>query len=95
MKIFRIIEQDEPSHWAPYDRWLKENGRPEPKWWERAVDALIHSELLLLKLPILFLNPRLGRRSDWADAGEEDSRSLGFRSARTEGRRRVAQLQPH
>jgi hypothetical protein len=95
MKIFRIIEQDEPSHWAPYDRWLKENGRPEPKWWERAVDALIHSELLLLKLPILFLNPRLGRRRDWADADEEDPRSPRFRSARTEGRRRVAQLQPH
>ena len=23
MKIFRIIKKDEPSHWAPYDGWLK------------------------------------------------------------------------
>src|SRR4030095_7468510 len=38
MKIFRIIHQDEPTHWAPYDAWLKGNGRRPPKWWERAVD---------------------------------------------------------
>ena len=70
MKIFRIIEQDEPSHWAPYDGWLRAKGRREPKWWERAIDTFIHSELLLLKLPILFLHPRLGRRSEWPDAWE-------------------------
>jgi hypothetical protein len=68
MKIFRIIEQDEPSHWAPYDGWLRAKGMREPKWWERAIDTFIHSELLLLKLPILFIHPRLGRRSDWPDA---------------------------
>jgi hypothetical protein len=71
MKIFRIIEQDEPSHWEPYDGWLKANGKRDPKWWERGVDAFIHSELLFLKLPALFLNPRLRRRSDWADSNEE------------------------
>jgi hypothetical protein len=92
MKIFRIIERDEPSHWAPYDRWLQENGRREPRWWERAVDSFIHSELLLLKLPILFLNPLLRRCDDWADADEESSR---IRNARTTARRRVPQLQPH
>src|SRR5678815_3728660 len=63
MKIFRIVHQDEPSHWAPYDAWLKANGRRSPKWWERAVDSFIHSELLFVKLPLLFLNPRLGRRA--------------------------------
>lgn len=68
MKIFRIIEKDEPSHWAPYDGWLKANGKRDPKWWERAVDTFIHSELLFLKLPALFLNPWLKRRTDWADA---------------------------
>jgi hypothetical protein len=68
MKIFRIIEKDEPSHWAPYDSWLAANGRREPVWWERAVDSFIHSELLFLKLPALFLNPWLKRRTDWADA---------------------------
>ena len=68
MKIFRIIEKDEPSHWAPYDGWLKANGKRDPAWWERAIDSFIHSELLFLKLPALFLNPRLKRRTDWADA---------------------------
>lgn len=68
MKIFRIIEKDEPSHWAPYDGWLKANGKRDPKWWERAIDSFIHSELLFLKLPLLFLNPWLARRADWADA---------------------------
>jgi hypothetical protein len=70
MRIFRIIEKDEPSHWAPYDSWLKANGRRDPVWWERAIDSFIHSELLFLKLPILFLNPWLKRRADWADAHE-------------------------
>lgn len=68
IKIFRIIKQDEPSHWEPYDGWLRANRKREPKWWEHAVDAFIHSELLLLKLPILFLHPGLRRRRDWPDA---------------------------
>jgi hypothetical protein len=70
MKIFRIIKEDEPSHWTPYDGWLKENGKREPRWWERLVDTFIHSELLFLKLPILFLTPALPRRTEWADARE-------------------------
>lgn len=65
-KIFSIIKEDEPSHWAPYDQWLKANGKREPVWWERAVDSFIHSELLFLKLPLLFLSP-VARRTDWAD----------------------------
>jgi len=69
-KIFQVIKQDEPRHWAPYDRWLKAHGGRDPKWWERAIDSFIHSELLLLKLPILFLNTNLKRRTDWPDAGE-------------------------
>ena len=69
-KIFRIIEQDEPSHWAPYDGWLKANGKRDPKWWERGIDSFIHSELLFLKLPVLFLNFRVKRRTEWQDAHE-------------------------
>jgi hypothetical protein len=72
-KIFRIIEQDEPSHWAPYDGWLDAHGERQAKWWERMVDSFIHSELLFLKLPILFLHPSLKRRIAFAD--EEDGRS--------------------
>lgn len=71
-KIFRIIEQDEPSHWAPYDGWLEAHRQRNDKWWERLVDSFIHSELLFLKLPVLFLHPSLKRRSRFAD--EEDGR---------------------
>ena len=74
MKIFAIIEKDEPSHWAPYDGWLRANGKRDPKWWERAIDSFIHSELLFVKLPVLFLNPWLARRTDWADARDPAQR---------------------
>ena len=69
-RIFKIIKQDEPSHWSPYEGWLKRHGGREPVWWERAVDGFIHSELLVLKLPILFLNPCLRRRRNFADAND-------------------------
>ncbi len=67
MRIFSIIQKDEPSHWAPYDGWLTAHGKREPVWWERAIDRFIHSELLFLKLPILFLTKDLRRRSVWPD----------------------------
>ena len=70
MRIFRIIEQDEPSHWSPYEGWVRAHGRREPKWWERWIDSFIHQELMLLKLPYLFFNPWLRRRKEWADAHE-------------------------
>ena len=72
-KIFRIIKQDEPRHWSPYEAWLKRHQGREPAWWERAVDGFIHSELLLLKLPVLFLTPGLRRRTQFADAGEAET----------------------
>jgi hypothetical protein len=74
-KIFDIIEQDEPSHWEPYDDWLATNGVRNAKWWERAVDSFIHSELLFLKLPYLFIHPRLKRSAKFADDGEAPQRS--------------------
>ena len=74
-KMFEIIKADEPSHWAPYEAWLKRNACREPVWWERCIDSLIHSELLLLKLPVLFLNPFLRRRTAWPDAGERIRRA--------------------
>ncbi|WP_336957821.1 ferritin-like domain-containing protein [Sphingobium aquiterrae] len=70
IKIFRIIERDEPSHWQPYEGWLATHGRRPPAWWERMIDGFIHSELLFLKLPLLFLSPRLPRRADWPDASD-------------------------
>lgn len=74
MKIFQIVHRDEPSHWAPYDGWLKANGKRDPKWWERAIDTFIHSELLFLKLPLMFVNPWMPRRTDWADAHDPAER---------------------
>jgi hypothetical protein len=75
-KIFRIIEQDEPSHWAPYDGWLKAHGKRSPRWWERSIDSYIHSELLMLKLPVLFISPSLRRRTSWADEADADRTGL-------------------
>jgi rubrerythrin len=72
-KIFEIIREDEPRHWAPYEAWLKLHGCREPAWWERGIDSLIHSELLLVKLPLLFATPSLHRRSSWPD-GETPAR---------------------
>jgi hypothetical protein len=68
VKIFRIIERDEPSHWAPYDEWLSVHGRRDPRWWERAIDQAIHSQLLLIKLPLLFLAVGMKRLKQWPDA---------------------------
>jgi hypothetical protein len=70
MKIFRIIERDEPSHWAPYDKWLRVHGRRQPNWWERAIDQAIHSELLFVKLPILFVALRMKRLARWPDESD-------------------------
>ena len=64
MKIFGIIEQDEPSHWSPYEGWLNSSGQREPVWWERAIDSFIHSELMFLKIPFLFVLP-VRRRTRW------------------------------
>ncbi|MBN8807066.1 MAG: ferritin-like domain-containing protein [Sphingomonas sp.] len=72
MRIFRIVEKDEPSHWMPYRDWLIRTGRRQAKWSERLADFWIHRELLFLKIPVLFLNPWLPRRTDWADALENE-----------------------
>ena len=72
IKIFEVVHRDEPSHWAPYEGWLKAHGKRDYRWWERGIDRFIHSELLFLKLPVLFLSPRLPRRTDWIDAAEPD-----------------------
>ena len=70
IKIFTIIEKDEPSHWTPYEGWLKAHARRQPKWWERTIDSFIHGELLFVKLPFLFLRPGLRRRADWPDGAD-------------------------
>lgn len=77
LRIFRVIRQDEPRHWTPYEGWLRRRGGRDPAWWERAIDQLIHSELLLFKLPILFLAPGLRRRSEFADLDDPAAPTTG------------------
>ena len=75
-KIFQVVHVDEPSHFEPYDEWLHANARRQPGRWERWIDRLIHSELLFIKLPLLFLHFGAPRRTDWADAGENNPRPV-------------------
>ena len=73
-RIFEIVHVDEPDHFLPYDKWLAENARRMPNAWERGIDRLIHSELLFIKLPLLFLWFRAPRLTEWRDAGESNPR---------------------
>ena len=69
-KIFHVVEVDEPSHWAPYEGWLKRNRGGEPRWNERVADKMVHVTMLLVKLPALYFNPFVGRRTEWPDASD-------------------------
>ena len=42
---------------------------------------MIHSELLFIKLPLLFVWLGAPRRTEWADAGESNPRPRPLRSA--------------
>lgn len=70
LKIFRVIERDEPSHWRPYQDWLAGHGGAMPNRAERMADAFVHRSLIFAKLPALYLNPALKRRDAWQDADE-------------------------
>jgi hypothetical protein len=69
-KIFKVIERDEPSHFLPYAAWLAANDGGEPTRGERLADAFVHKTLVTVKVPLLYMNPRLARRTEWYDAGE-------------------------
>ena len=67
-RIFEVVERDEPSHWQPYDRWLRAHGRrPDATWRERWTDYWIHKSLMLAKLPAVFLNRKSPRLTSWPD----------------------------
>jgi hypothetical protein len=69
-RIFRIIHEDEPSHFLPYCHWLEAQARPTALWNERLADWCIHKVLLLKKLPALFFDSGAKRAEVWPDAGE-------------------------
>lgn len=67
-RIFEVVEKDEPSHWMPYDAWLRAHGRrPKPRWREKWTDYWIHKSLMLAKLPAVFLNRKSPRLESWPD----------------------------
>ncbi len=74
-QLFKVVERDEPSHWMPYDEWLTKHGGRQASWRERLADAFVHKSLILYKLPLLYLNPWLKRRTDWQH--ESDARPWG------------------
>ena len=57
LRIFRIIERDEPTHCYPYQQWLKSRQSHEPGFYERSIDRWIHYSLILIRFPLVFLNP--------------------------------------
>jgi hypothetical protein len=70
-RIFRIVHVDEPDHFLPYRHWLEVHGRqPKALWNERFADFCIHKLLMLVKLPVLFLNAGAARLEHWPDEGE-------------------------
>lgn len=70
-RIFEIIRKDEPSHWQPYRAWLEQHGGETPTIAERLADWLVHKTLVMVKLPMLYLDRRLGRRDIWFDHQEQ------------------------
>jgi hypothetical protein len=74
VKIFKVVEIDEPSHWMPYKAWLERHDGGMPRLSERIADFWVHRSLIFAKLPLLYLNRRLPRRTDWYDSGEHESK---------------------
>lgn len=72
IKIFQVIERDEPSHWMPYMGWLRRRGGKMPTVAERIADTCVHLSIVFAKLPLLFFNPRLRRRTGWQDESDLD-----------------------
>ncbi|MBL0021367.1 MAG: ferritin-like domain-containing protein [Sphingomonadales bacterium] len=70
VRIFKIIERDEPSHWMPYHGWLVAQDKLTATWRERMTDFWIHKSLMLAKLPSLFVNTATPRMARWPDADE-------------------------
>lgn len=65
LKIFKIVERDEPSHCYPYQYWLQKHGSHTPEFQEKITDLWIHYTIMLVKAPLLFLNFRLSRMNSF------------------------------
>jgi hypothetical protein len=67
VRILQVVERDEPSHWSPYEEWLESHGGLKPRAFERFADAFVNAAIVFAKMPVMFANPRLRRRTDWPD----------------------------
>jgi hypothetical protein len=67
LRIFEVVEKDEPDHWMPYEAWLTAHNRQMARWRERWADYWIHKSLMLVKLPSLFLRRGAPRLKHWPD----------------------------
>ena len=70
MKIMKVIERDEPSHWEPYEEWLQVHGFPQARRRDRLADSLTHVVVVLGKFPFLLANVWLPRLTEWPDQHE-------------------------
>lgn len=59
VKIFSVVQRDEPSHCLPYQAWLERFQSHRPRLKEKVADAVAHYSLMLYRLPLLFMNFRL------------------------------------
>lgn len=59
LQIFKVIQIDEPSHYLPYEKWLLKNNQKPNHLSHQILEHLTHYELILAKIPSLFLNLRL------------------------------------
>ncbi len=66
-RIFHIIHHDEPGHFLPYQAWLTRHNAAATNRKERLADWSIHKLLMLVKLPILFMNITHPRLNAWPD----------------------------
>jgi len=65
VKILKVIERDEPSHWEPYEDWIAAHGGPPTGLREHFADFFTHWVLVLAKFPLMLLDPRLPRCTEW------------------------------
>jgi hypothetical protein len=66
VKILKVVERDEPSHWQPYEEWILRHDGGRTQLRERIADSLAHGAVLAM-FPFLLLNPRLPRCTEWPE----------------------------
>ncbi len=65
LRIFRVIEKDEPTHCYPYQYWLKRSNSHMPRLKEKLTDLWIHYSLMIIKVPVLLFNGKLKRMNEF------------------------------